>query len=147
MLACCMGIRLRLLPPEHWHCRSVLPSRTFRRGQLFQCRCVQKVCENRKRFYTVRCRIAGSVADDFSIWLFYPVNAVSAEFCSRSNAVCSRGGTDSRDVRGEAFQCRNNFVCSGICCDDDFGYCLGITYFEKDSKKMKKALDKFKIVW
>ena len=99
------------------------------------------------RYVVRRCRTAGSIADDFSIWLFYPVNAVSAEFCCRSNAVCSRGGTDSRDVRGEALQCRNNFVCSGICCDDDFGYCLGITYFEKDSKKMKKALDKFKIVW
>ena len=80
-------------------------------------------------------------------FLYGTLSAVSAEFCSRSNAVCSRGGTDSRDVRGEAFQCRNNFVCSGICCDDDFGYCLGITYFEKDSKKMKKALDKFEIVW
>ena len=72
---------------------------------------------------------------------------LASGFCCRSNAVCSRGGTDSRDVRGKALQCRNNFVCSGICCDDDFGYCLGITYFEKDSKKMKKALDKFKIVW
>ena len=41
--------------PEHWHCRSALPSRTFRRGQLFQCRCVQKVCESRKLFYTGRC--------------------------------------------------------------------------------------------
>ena len=31
------------------------PSRTFRRGQLFQCHCVQKVCGSQKRFYTVRC--------------------------------------------------------------------------------------------
>lgn len=90
------------------------PFRTFRKALSFPC--LLERGNGKSEVLSIRdafrhCRTDSGACYDSAYFRYKTLAALPSFFCSRSHAVCGRGGIDTGGVRRQALRCRDDRIC------------------------------------